>query len=284
MASMLVGVLVVSMSTLANARPQLRGRGMTGDCAANIKELWAIRHSDDVCYYMPSYDSKNRIDCPLNLRGENISLKQGIESPLWKRLGKDDLILVSPMNRTRGTLYFELLGAGLLDSECLPQIMMDSALIEIGTDAGNIGTHTSSWSENYTQWAQSAHWYDGEPAIEEWNSLFAHKGPNATKEELATWQKQTRNVLFGNDISPQSLSNMARLHDHICDWVETHPSSTVVLVSHHVVMNELFCLDDTQADVFAAPFRVEDVPDFMQALSRWPIPSANHTCNQTFKR
>jgi len=295
MVSMIIGLLLVSSWTRVFSWPKLRGRSVASDCAANIKELWAIRHSDDVCYHMPSgYDSKNRIDCPLNPAGVNISVGNGTQSQLWKNLSKDDLILVSPMNRTRGTLYFELFGAGLLGSESLPHIMMDSALIEIGSDAGNIGTHTSEWSENYTEWAQSDHWYGGGSAIEEWNAVFAQSGPIATKDELATWQFQTKNVHFGNDISPQSLSNKARLHDHICEWVQAHPSSTVVLVSHHVVLGDLFCLDDTQAGEMAKPFRIDEVADFMQALSRWPIPVgtppstpkawAQPICNRTFSR
>lgn len=291
---MIVGLLLVSSWTQVLSRPQLRGSSVASDCAANIKELWAIRHSDDVCYHMPSYDSEHRIDCPLNAAGVDISVRNGLQSQLWKNLSKDDLILVSPMNRTRGTLYFELFGAGLLDSESLPHIMMDSALIEIGNDSGNMGTHTSKWSENYTKWAESDHWYGGDSAVEEWNSVFAHAGPIATKDELTTWQLQTKNVHFGNDISPQSLSNKARLHAHICEWVQAHPSSTVVLVSHHVVMDDLLCLNSNQSGEFATPFQIDEVADFMQALGQWPIPIgqppttpsewAQPICNQTFSR
>lgn len=294
MALMLPALLVVTSWTRGAGRSQLRGSGMNTDCAANIQELWAIRHSDDVCYHMPSYDSEQRIDCPLNRDGEEISFRNGETSPLWTRLTEDDLILVSPMNRTRGTLYFELLGAGLLGKESLPRIMMDSALIEIGNDAGNIGTHTNEWGENYTEWAQSAHWYDGESAIEEWNALYAQEGPIASEDELATWQLQTKNVHFGNDISPQSLSNKARLHDHICKWVHEHPSSKIVMVSHHVVLDDLLCLNNSQAGEFAKPFQIDDVANFMGALSEWPIPAGNPPskpsqwaqpiCNQTFTR
>lgn len=257
------------------------------DCAASIKELWAIRHSDDVCYHMyGGYDAGKVIDCPLNANGIGISMQRGQATPLWKSTTADDLVLVSPMARTRETLYYSLLGAALLGKASMPQVRMDSALIEIGHDPGNIGTVTSEWSENSSAWSEPASWQGGERRIREWNLLLAQEGPKANSSQLLRWQGQTKNVLYGHDTSPQSVGNLARLHDNICGWVQKHPSSRVVLVSHHVIMTELLCLNSSQAGVFAEPFQVEDVHGFLHWLHSWPSDSEpqDSTCMQTFSR
>mmetsp|Transcript_10076 Transcript_10076/g.27399 ORF Transcript_10076/g.27399 Transcript_10076/m.27399 type:complete len:243 (+) Transcript_10076:3-731(+) len=242
---------------------------------------------------MVPYDASNLIDCPLDEAGIRESIHHGAQSALFHgRLSGADLVLVSPMLRTRATIFYELLAAGLLNGTAArPTVRMHTGLVEVGTDPGNIGTRTTDWSENFTRlgWDRPEAWDGGGESIERWNSKYALlAAPVPSAIELEAWRSATREVVASRDISPQSLASLPSLRSSICDWACSRGPSRVVLVSHHIFMSELLCLDPEQASDVGRPFRVEDVPGFLSHLQgsfgQEMRPPSGLQCSRTFRR
>jgi hypothetical protein len=242
---------------------------------------------------MVPYDASHLIDCPLDEVGIRESIQHGAQSALFHgRLSGTDLVLVSPMLRTRTTIFYELLSAGLLNgTDAKPTVKMHTGLVEVGTDPGNIGTRTTDWSKNFTElgWDRPEAWYGGHESIERWNSKYALlAAPVPSAIDLEVWRSATKEVVDSKDISPQSLANLPSLRSSICDWACPRGPSKIVLVSHHIFMSELLCLDLEQASDAGRPFRVEDVPGFLSHLQE-PFghevrPPSGLQCSHTFRR
>jgi len=284
-AVVILAMLIVVLYT--PDRPWSEAENVLAGCAHNVREIWAIRHSGDVCYDTTPYNADNLTDCPLNAFGRNLSMRNGLESPLYPKLGPDDLILVSPMHRTRGSLYLELTTSGLLQQpELLPTIRLDTALIEIGNDVGNIGTVTSRWQEKYAAWQEPHSWIGGQQEMDRWNSIYAVDGPKASDSEFARWKRLTRHIAAGRDISPQSMASLPHLSRNICSWADAHPQSIIVLVTHHVFLDQMMCTNATQAGRFAHPFRIDDVDGFLRHLASVSVHLRSNLplCSRTFDR
>lgn len=240
------------------------------DCEPCIGELWVMRHANTTCWDTVPYDAGKQIDCPLDQAGVGQGMRYGKLSKLFQEgLSQDDLVLVSPLARTRATIYYELLAAGLLTGGgAVPAVRMHTGLVEIGKDPGNIGTVTTEWSRNFTNlgWDRPEFWDGGQTALDWWNEIYAQKALVPGIVELQAWRSKTKQVVDSLDISPQSLASLPSLRSSMCSWACSHQKSKVVLVSHHLFMSELLCLDANDSIHGGRPFRVKDVAGFLRHL------------------